>query len=100
MRLFLDDMRVPPDDGTDWVHARTVPEFLSIVAQRPTLELVSFDHDLGPDDSDGYDCARMMLWVHDTRPAKVWVHSANPVGAKRLMDLFADEGIPALRVKL
>ena len=87
LRLWIDDVREPPDDTWEWVTTSeaaiaTLEYFSSEGMLWCDREEISFDHDLGGDDT--------------TRPVVIWmitngvkfdrysVHSANPVGAEWL----------------
>lgn len=82
MRLWLDDIRMPPDASWHWV--KTSAEALAALTSDVTE--LSLDHDLGGDDT----AIRVANAIE--RKARegllnriVWhVHSANPVGAARL----------------
>lgn len=75
--LWIDDVRTPPDG---WVWCKTSEEALTFIKNTPAREvgIVSFDHDLGGDDTT----RPIVLWMceHEWWPAEVRVHSANPVG--------------------
>lgn len=89
-RLFLDDIRDAP--GGDWVIARNAEEAKSIVQQKGFPSFISFDHDLGLEES-GYDFAK---WLVDydmdnnvvPEDFSFNVHSANPVGATNIKSLL------------
>lgn len=101
--LFLDDERVRHDafdrenQAHEVHHAYNFSQFKKAIhAHR--FDLVSFDHDLGTAE-DGVTCAHHMLMALDARdmPARCVVHSWNPVGAQRLMALFRDHQVEAIR---
>lgn len=100
MKLWHDDVRPAPEG---WVWARTNTEAKSLLLTGRVTE-VSLDHDLGfhdvviPDDPDelaevlilkgqsdqtGYD---LVCWMIDNFlvPAKVTIHSWNPLGAQNM----------------
>ncbi|KGM36187.1 cyclic-phosphate processing receiver domain-containing protein [Inquilinus limosus] len=90
MRLFLDDERPPPNDGNDWVIARTyfdaVAKTVECWLAGDLLTYVSFDHDLGegPNGAEFADFLVMndvenngALLPHDFT---YYVHSQNPIG--------------------
>jgi hypothetical protein len=97
MKLFLDDMRYPPDGS--WTLARTVAEAVAIIsASEIPLEAVSFDYDMGQtcrelhesawqpiacEHTDGRDLA---LWMHThgVRAHQVLIHTQNPAGRRAL----------------
>lgn len=85
MKLFLDDIRNPPDDS--WVVVRTAEECMRIL-QTEKVELCSLDHDLGENVPTGYD---VLAWfeecIYSGYPFHIprfIVHSANPVGRERM----------------
>lgn len=83
--LFIDDLRDSPD--VEWVVARSSSEAISLLKERGCPARISFDHDLGGDDT----AMVVAKWLIDTDldcsgrflPDKFdfSVHSANPVGA-------------------
>ena len=81
MKIFLDDIREPPDDS--WFVCRTYRECEKyILYYHETIEEISFDHDLG-EDKTGYDVAKLFEHhcFHKHFPCPKWIiHSANPVG--------------------
>lgn len=60
MRIFLDDERFPPNDGKEWVIARTVEEAISFILKTTNLEYISFDNDLGENQPEGYS---LVKWI-------------------------------------
>lgn len=88
MKLWIDDKRDPPDDS--WTVARNSDEALDKIYEEP-IEQISFDHDLGEDSKNGLEIAEMIcfegLMPH---PSRCSVHSANPVGARRIRNFIAD----------
>lgn len=107
MKLFVDDVRDPPDDG--WIVARTVADAKTYLL-RDDVIMVSLDHDMGAcadcvrrgahigdcgseermyqnwcqHAEDGY---QLVCWMieHDRIPTMVNVHSMNPVGRRRMI---------------
>ncbi len=106
-KLWLDDVRPPPDDS--WAWAKTVREAQLLFDVLPDVEECSLDHDLGAtyaDDADvetilllaghspdgsGLDVARWMV-ENDRVPPKVRIHSWNAAGAMRMARVIADAG--------
>ena len=88
MNLWLDDVRHPPEDGGPWLWVKTVEDAI-VILKFDEVEMVSFDHDLGTGQKDGYELA---AWVEEeacTGRIKQFdwvVHSQNPVGRKRITD--------------
>jgi hypothetical protein len=83
MRLWIDDVREPPDETWDWVTTseaaialmREFSEFGYLWIKR---EVISFDHDLGGDDTT----RPVVLWMieNNYRFDEYRVHSQNPIG--------------------
>jgi hypothetical protein len=94
--LYLDDLRTPPADR-DWLVCRSSQEALDRIAELGTPQFISFDHDLGGDDTSMVFLnrwVRIPTYADPTRPGwhahgKVTIpdyqiHSANPVGAQNI----------------
>lgn len=84
MNLWLDDMRIGPDD---WACAKGVNQAIEIMKTQK-IEYASLDHDLGIWASEGGDGYRLIQWMieNDCWPTKgVRVHSSNPVGVQRMI---------------
>jgi hypothetical protein len=93
MNLWIDDERPSPD--TSWTIATTSASAIEILhawvsmrnllhAQNfSDLEIVSFDHDLGGDDTT----RPVLLWMieNEVWPKILRVHTANPVGRQWLL---------------
>lgn len=89
MKLWIDDLREPPED--DWVWAETSKQAISVLmvwnqwlAHHGNLVTeISFDHDLGADDTT----RPIVLWMCENGiwPKRINVHSANSVGAEWLL---------------
>jgi hypothetical protein len=84
VKLWVDDLRLPPDDT--WWWAKTSKRALAFLYY-PGVTEMSLDHDLGGDDTSRI----VVLWLsaqaadgNDRWPAVVRVHSANPVGREWL----------------
>lgn len=100
MKLFVDDIRSPMDDG--WLVARTISRakllIITAINNSEELEWISFDHDLG-----GNETSRSLLnWMVTNRIQfhKNSIHSANPVGKKWLEEgLRRDYEKPSLIVR-
>ena len=85
MKIWVDDLRTPPDDT--WVWCKSSSGTIGILLVTKMLKfgnvsLMSLDHDLGGDDTT----RPVVLWMceNDFWPDKVVVHSANPVGREWL----------------
>jgi len=82
MKLWIDDIRIAPND---WHWVKTSEEAIAAFIYN-TITEVSFDHDLGGEDT-GYKVAEYIEFAAQFgfQPRIKWqVHSANPVGRKRI----------------
>lgn len=86
-KLFIDDLRFPVTE--DWVVARQSGDAINIVQQNGFPQEISFDHDLGYDDTS----IRFLRWIAEalmdgkltiSENFTYSVHSQNPVGAKNI----------------
>lgn len=88
--LFLDDERFPTDENS--VIVRTFNEAVDYVNKNGTPKHVDFDHDLGFGRT-GYHFA---MWLCERAldgegfPESYDVHSQNPIGRKKIIDLMND----------
>lgn len=96
--FFLDDVRNPPEDGNQWILARSVPELKrSILDRVDTGEMISaekivfsLDHDLGEGQETGYDYLKTIEFTvaqmgpPDNQEMEFRIHSANPVGRENM----------------
>lgn len=99
VHLYLDDLRHPPDTRpgwrgwwdwlwghkSRWTVVRTSKDAIWLLRTR-RVDLVSFDHDLGGNDT-GYLVALHIeaeAVYGRARPPQWYIHSANPVGAARI----------------
>jgi hypothetical protein len=89
-KLFIDDLRMPTSD--DWVIARSSHDAWKIVQELGAPSFISYDHDLGEEDTS-------MLFIHTmirhkldnpdfNFPVHYAIHSANPVGVKNIDGLL------------
>lgn len=92
-KMFIDDERLPPNDGTDWVICRNHTEVIQTMLQFGWPNFVSFDHDLGEDELTGMDIAWWFVDLDlsgDEMPDDFafYVHSRNPIGAENIRHLL------------
>jgi hypothetical protein len=91
-RLFIDDIRDPV--APDWVIARTSFEAIALLEARGCPFEISFDHDLGGDDTAMVVAKKLVSMDLDAGggfiPADFVysVHSANPVGKGNIEGLL------------
>lgn len=81
MKIWVDDIRTPPDNT--WIWCMTSEHAISVLESasgwyKNFIEVMSLDHDLGGDDTT----RPIILWCceNDFWPEEVRVHSANPPG--------------------
>jgi hypothetical protein len=93
LKLYLDDIRTPKND--DFIIVRSFQEAIKFVQENGIPNYISFDHDLGCDDSDniypsGYDFAKWLIEMDldnlykFPEDFKFNVHSANPIGKRNI----------------
>lgn len=92
MKLWVDDLR-PAPEGWRWVKTSQDAIDRLIWARSeflPQCDEISFDHDLGGDDTT----RRVVLWMaeNDYWPPVVKVHTANPVGRDWLVGMVTRYG--------
>lgn len=56
-KIYLDDVRPIPDG---FVGVRSYAEFVTYIFQNGLPDFISFDHDLGMEES-GFDCAKWLV---------------------------------------
>lgn len=84
MKVWLDDIRPAPEG---WEHAKTSGEAIALLVHGNVTD-ISLDHDLGGGDT-GYN---VLSWLEFEVSMNIWrhplptftIHSANPVGRKRM----------------
>ena len=88
-KLFLDDIRTPPDET--WTLVNNVPDMILLCSENEVTH-ISLDHDLGDTDPDhsGYD---FMCWLEEAVFLEkydkysfpdVKFHTDNPVGRNNM----------------
>ena len=86
-KLFIDDIRNPTT--SDWIVARSSAGALRTVQRFGMPHTISFDHDLGEEDTT----INFLNWMEKRlldgtyvfpKDFKYFVHSANPVGAANI----------------
>ncbi len=100
MKLFVDDIRPAPEG---WQQARTVTDAIRFLAQFGSqVDEISLDHDISyavevagnqrpfPSPEDFTAVAYYIIKAVPTN-VKITVHSANPVGAKRIKEIIESD---------
>ena len=99
MKLWIDDMRQPPDDN--WIWATSVNEAIPAIYhyERNILDdtiLIDLDHDAGDKVSFGGDYIEILNWLErqdivDTGYS-FHIHSMNPVGVQNMRAIIQHNG--------
>jgi hypothetical protein len=103
--LWIDDEREKPKAFTHWAKtSQEAIDILSGLSEEDSLVLISFDHDLAMDPSDGHpklddgngydDSRRVVEWMikNSVWPKSAHVHSMNPIGSAWLYSVLNIEG--------
>lgn len=91
-RLFIDDIREPID--LDWRIARTSADAIALLETLGCPHEISFDHDLGGDDTAMLVVRRLIDLDLDAGGTFIApdfsysIHSANPVGRENIRGLL------------
>ena len=86
VKLWLDDIRTPPDETWTWV--KTVADAKALM-KKEQVSIASLDHDLGIPNEDelketGYWFVLWMAEYNIWPSEKVMIHSGNVVGVTRM----------------
>ena len=89
MRIFIDDERFPTDNSGEWIIVRSSQEAIDLVTAQGYPEFISFDHDLGGEDTSIGFIDWMINNTLDTGdftkfPTNYYIHSQNPIGARNI----------------
>jgi len=83
MKIFLDDERIPihwVGYDKNWTVVKNHTEFIELVSNcinnNISIDIISFDNDLGDGQLEGYDCAKWLTNEGIVIP-EVWVHTMN-----------------------
>jgi hypothetical protein len=86
MKIWLDDIRIPPD--STWTWCKTAEEAIGTIFVNQEIQFISFDHDLG-EGASGYRVAVFLEFMASLgyKMVDTWdIHSANPVGRKNIQN--------------
>ena len=93
MKLFIDDIRNPSDVG--WHVARSSQEAISFMSRQGCPRVISFDHDLGGEDT----AMKVVKWMIEKdldeqggfipEDFAFLIHSSNPVGRRNIDALLS-----------
>jgi hypothetical protein len=92
-KVFLDDVRDPPED--DWVVARSLTEALALIYLNE-VDVISLDNDLGENQPEGFKILDHLeeMFVEEPVffkhhcPKEILVHSANPVRFRYMVNMI------------
>ena len=92
MKLFVDDIRLPP---IGWEHIHSVNEAIgTIILEYDKIEVISLDHDAG--ECGPPDYIKILDWIEEYygsnfKPA-IKLHSQNPVGVANMRRIIQHNG--------
>jgi hypothetical protein len=96
MKIWIDDLRPAPDETWKafWNSEDAIKALDVYRAFRLDIEVISFDHDLG-----GQDTTRpIVYWMveNDFWPQEIRIHTSNPVGREWLDGMVTYYGPPGV----
>lgn len=91
-KLFLDDLRTPDIIylDTGWVVVKNFEDFKEVIFNNGVPLLISYDHDLGLNES-GMDVLKWMCYYcidNSIKLPEMLFHSSNPVGKKNMINFY------------
>lgn len=106
MKLWHDDIRIPPDETWTWARTNAIAK---IYLESGKVTECSLDHDHGLEELDPYSDPELMafagrspagtgadlvMWMILERkvPVQVRIHSWNPIGAAIMANMLNDAG--------
>lgn len=94
-KIWVDDVRTPPDDSYWW--AKSVGDAVRMFRIADThwggVELLDLDHDAGDYAKDGGDYIRILDWLEASgRSCPIRIHSQNPVGVMNMRRIIQKNG--------
>lgn len=102
MKLWIDDVREPPNVGYVWV--KSVNEAKKCIESQEELvsktgfgywrvSIINIDHDAGDYANDGGDYIKLLDWLEETgRNYPIFIHSMNPVGRENMRAIIRRNG--------
>lgn len=106
MKLWIDDVRRPPDNTYYW--ARSVKDAIHTIERGEDslampykgfyIELIDIDHDAGDYVKYGGDYIKVLDWLEETgRSYPIRIHSMNPVGRENMRAIIQRNGWTEVR---
>ena len=104
MKLWIDDMRQPPESFIpEYIWVKTVHMAKEIIQIREEegfpFEMIDIDHDAGEMFSKaGGDYIKLLDWLEETgRNYPIRIHSMNPVGVQNMRAIIQRNGWKEVR---
>lgn len=94
VKLFIDDVRFAPSE--DWTTAKSSKEAIEFIKENGIPDIISFDHDLGGDDTSVKIVNEMIEMILDnddysfSENFRFFVHSDNPVGSENIKNTLTN----------
>lgn len=89
MKIWLDDLRDPPEG---YYHCHSVNEAIALISSVESIqqiELIDCDHDLGDYASDGGDGIKLLDWLLERGTLyPIKLHTMNPVGRENMQRML------------
>lgn len=96
VKLFLDDVRYPPNET--WTLVRSVEDCLYLLLTSK-VSILSLDHDMGEGEPTGLDLAKKMGSLPSYHwPRTIYIHSMNPVGKNSMADELYHTAPPGVSI--
>ena len=98
MKIWIDDMRAPPNyhHDSNWYWAISVNQAKNAIEYFEEwfrVELIDIDHDAGDYVNDGGDYIKVLDWLEETgRNYPIHIHSMNPVGVENMRRIIQRNG--------
>lgn len=97
MKIWIDDVRTPPDNSYRWFKsvnkAKEQIEMFEAFKGLVNIQLIDIDHDAGEYASDGGDYIRLLDWLEETgRNYPIRIHSQNIVGVQNMRRIIQKNG--------
>lgn len=99
MKIWVDDIRQPPDwgRGTDeyvWcLSVNKAKNAIEYFEKWFKVELIDLDHDAGDYANDGGDYIKLLDWFEETgRNYPIRIHTMNPVGRENMRRIIQRNG--------
>lgn len=85
MKVWLDDMRIPPDG--EWYWAQTFDEMMFLLKNNIVIEELSLDNDLGTE-KEGRHVVLYMAEHGGWPKQAIHVHTSNPVAREYMLGMI------------